>query len=116
MISLTQARFITIGENIFFDILIYIKLTKNYAVLFFSFANTLFHNNIYYIHPEENVENTLINFQLYSYKLLTYYTNINIKYIFSNNCNNALHLYLFCKLINNQMQNISVKMKPYMIK
>jgi len=35
MISLTQARFITIGENIFFDILIYIKLTKNYAVPFF---------------------------------------------------------------------------------
>jgi len=57
MISLTQARFITIGENIFFDILIYIKLTKNYAVLFFFSANTL--SITIYINLEENVGNTL---------------------------------------------------------
>lgn len=47
MISLTQTRFITDGENIFFDILIYIELIRN-LYCFFSFsANVPFTIYIY---------------------------------------------------------------------
>jgi len=36
---------------------------------FFFSVNTLFHNNIYYINPEENVENTL---QTFNFILINY--------------------------------------------